>query len=217
MGGTEKLVGQNLEDALCMLRDVCRILDDSRIPYSLDAGTLLGIIRENRLLPWDTDMDLAISSQYARALRKVRWKIYFSGYLTRYRKNDTALGPIPQNSYRLLRVYSRKFLFFKKQQLMDIFVKYKHGENYYWIIGRAKPLLQSCPANHLDILIKHTFQGQTYNIPMDYDAYLTHHYGDWRVVRKDWYFRDHDGCNLDASKWEGDQHQSFGQIQSEPQ
>jgi len=40
--------------------DVCKLLDRNNINYWVCHGTLLGIIRENRLLPWDHDMDFAV-------------------------------------------------------------------------------------------------------------------------------------------------------------
>lgn len=40
--------------------DVCRLLDRHHVNFWICHGTLLGIIRENRLLPWDHDMDFAV-------------------------------------------------------------------------------------------------------------------------------------------------------------
>lgn len=55
------LDGKNKLIAESMLRDVAMILDQSSIQYWLEGGTLLGIRRENRLLPWDNDIDLALN------------------------------------------------------------------------------------------------------------------------------------------------------------
>lgn len=43
-----------------MLHAVCIMLDEKQIPYYLDCGTLLGCIREGRLLLHDTDVDITI-------------------------------------------------------------------------------------------------------------------------------------------------------------
>jgi phosphorylcholine metabolism protein LicD len=202
MGGTAKLVGKHLEAALRLLKTATDILNRAGIRYSLDAGTLLGIIREDRLLPWDTDMDIAVSSEYAPRLQALRKEFHGRGYITRIRYTDKPIGPIPAKSPRLMRVYTRNWFFFKDEQLMDIFVKYKHEGHYYWVLGRDEPLLQFCEARYLDDLSYHTFQEQKYLIPTDFDGYLTHHYGDWRVVQKEWDFRKQDGCNTDASEWD---------------
>ena len=43
-----------------LLDTVCTMLDDKQIPFYLDCGTLLGCIREGRLLLHDTDIDVTI-------------------------------------------------------------------------------------------------------------------------------------------------------------
>jgi hypothetical protein len=49
-------------------QQVVKILNDNNINYWLCHGTLLGIIRENRLLPWDHDIDFAIwDDEYSKA------------------------------------------------------------------------------------------------------------------------------------------------------
>jgi len=43
-----------------VFKDVCDLLHENRINFWICHGTLLGIIRENRLLPWDHDIDFAV-------------------------------------------------------------------------------------------------------------------------------------------------------------
>ena len=43
-----------------ILREICSLLGKNKINYWVCHGTLLGIIRENRLLPWDHDIDIAV-------------------------------------------------------------------------------------------------------------------------------------------------------------
>ena len=42
------------------LQTACKLLKDNNIKFWACHGTLLGIIREDRLLPWDKDIDLAV-------------------------------------------------------------------------------------------------------------------------------------------------------------
>lgn len=201
MAGSKKLTGKHLEDAMKMLRALAELFDRHSLHYSLDAGTLLGVMRENRLLPWDTDMDLMIPSTQWQLLVSLRKAIHKAGYITRIRRTTIAVGPLAKGTPRLLRVYTRRWFFLKGEQLMDIFVKYKAGEKYFWTVDSRNPIVQSCPAASLDELTRHDFAGCSYNIPRDYDAYLTHHYGNWREVRKDWNFRREDRSNTSASEW----------------
>ena len=42
------------------LMKTAQILRENNIDFWLCHGTLLGIVRENRLLPWDSDIDFGI-------------------------------------------------------------------------------------------------------------------------------------------------------------
>jgi phosphorylcholine metabolism protein LicD len=48
----------NIDDRVFL--DVCKLFDNNKINYWICHGTLLGIIREGRLLPWDHDIDFAV-------------------------------------------------------------------------------------------------------------------------------------------------------------
>ncbi len=48
------------EKAVAALRKIKNILDKNKINYWLDEGTLLGAVREKKLIEWDHDVDLSI-------------------------------------------------------------------------------------------------------------------------------------------------------------
>ena len=48
------------EKAVETLRKIKKILDEHEIEYWLDEGTLLGAVREKKLIEWDHDIDLSI-------------------------------------------------------------------------------------------------------------------------------------------------------------
>ncbi|MEE9465867.1 MAG: LicD family protein, partial [Candidatus Neomarinimicrobiota bacterium] len=77
-----------------MLQFTTGILDRLRIPYGLDAGTLLGIIRENRLLPWDNDIDLYAFWEDRWKLRLAVWLFRLRGYHVSVRKQFYDLPPL---------------------------------------------------------------------------------------------------------------------------
>ena len=49
-----------MKDSEEVFKNVCSLLEDNEINYWVCHGTLLGIIRERRLLPWDHDIDFAV-------------------------------------------------------------------------------------------------------------------------------------------------------------
>ena len=51
---------ENIDDVNTLFIDSIRILRENNINYWVSHGTLLGIIRENRILPWDHDLDFSV-------------------------------------------------------------------------------------------------------------------------------------------------------------
>ena len=59
-----------------LLETICTMLDDNQIPFYLDCGTLLGCIREKRLLLNDTDIDITIHLSRWEKLTNVDYSKY---------------------------------------------------------------------------------------------------------------------------------------------
>lgn len=194
MAGKLKLEGKLAKIAEKMLKDVCDILEDEKIDYVLEAGTLLGIVRENRLLPWDNDLDVTITNNFAEKLISIRWKFWLKGYRTRIRKFKKETGPFKKGEYRILKIQTRIFFFFKGVSLMDIFIKHLIDDKYFWIVSDRKPVLKSTPRHFYDERTTYEFRDKNFMVPKDYIGYLEYHYGDWKTPKKDWNFRTDDTC-----------------------
>jgi len=65
--GLLKLQEANLK----MLKELDRICTKYRIPYMLDAGTLLGAVRHGGFIPWDDDVDITMTRNSWEAFKKV--------------------------------------------------------------------------------------------------------------------------------------------------
>lgn len=192
MGGTQKLVGATAEKALRLLHTAADILEEAGIPYVLEAGTLLGIVRENRLLPWDTDIDITITRLYENKLQAVRSKFWKAGYRTRMRKFKRDVDFFKKGTNRILRIQTRKFYFLKDFSLLDIFIKDPIDDEYYWTVAEKNPVLKSVPKRFYDERTQIEFNGRKYWVPKDYEGYLECHYGDWRTPVIKWDFRTSD-------------------------
>ena len=158
----------------------------------LEAGTLLGIVRENRLLPWDNDMDITITSDNLDKLLAVKWKFPFYGYSAKvhYYRRDT--GPFKKGLVRMIKVKELKFFLFKGVKLLDIFVKYPIGDEYQWTVSIKRPVLKGVPKRFYDERTELIYDNRKYSVPKDYEGYLECHYGDWRTPVKNWDFRTDD-------------------------
>jgi len=195
MAGSKRLEGEILVKAQKMLKDVAEILEACHIHYVLEAGTLLGIVRENRLLPWDNDVDITTTEPYERTLLWNRWRFWLKGYrfyVRRYKRNT---GPFQKGQVRIIRIQTRRLIFVKDMSLLDIFIKRPIGDEYYWTIDVKRPVLKSTPKHFYDDITALEFQGKTYSVPKDFEGYLEYHYGkDWRIPVKTWNFRTDDHC-----------------------
>ncbi len=78
--------------------------------------------------------------------------------------------------------------------LLAIFVKYPHKNEYLWTIGVQKAVLKGAPKRFYDEHTEIEYQNRKYTVPKDYEGYLEYHYGDWRTPVKEWNFRTDDNC-----------------------
>ncbi|MCC5982758.1 MAG: LicD family protein [Rhodobacteraceae bacterium] len=79
MAGSRRLEGRLLQKAEQLLPRVADLLHRSGIDFCIDGGTLLGIYREGRLLPWDNDIDLFARAEDARRIHALRWRLLLMG------------------------------------------------------------------------------------------------------------------------------------------
>lgn len=179
-----------------MLRKVTELLDKHDIEYWLEGGTLLGIIRENRLLPWDNDLDISVKEDQLDKINKLlqkRWWLWKR--VTRKNRNDP---PLVLNTTRLITLYRWKdLLFHHKADIIgiDIFIKTRSSDKFFWACGNVKYTKFSTPAKYYDNLSSVTFNGKSYPIPEDTDGYLTQRYGDWKTPVTTWAF-DKDDASI---------------------
>ena len=173
------LTGKNLKRAKCLLADTGKMLDKHGIRWWLDHGTLLGIIRNNELIPYDHDMDVCAAGEDAEKFLAIKHTFY-----PKYR-----VGLRFDTSKRLpgkLRVAKVKFLLgmssqlFSKEELhLDIFFNYRKDDGYsYWMDSCT---LKRSPVKYYDTLAAVEWNNNSYPVPADTKEYLTYRFGDWRT------------------------------------
>ena len=194
MAGIRTLEGRNGVIAGRMLSKVSRVLEKEKIPYILEAGTLLGIVRENRLLPWDNDVDITITRQFESQLLKSLWKMRLLGLKVQAKYYDRDLKYFKKGELRIIKIKHKNPLkFFKTDVILDIFIKRKIEQEYFWTVGIKAPVLKSVPEEFYDFHTQIDFKGKKYSVPKDYEGYLENHYGkDWRIPVKEWNYRTSD-------------------------
>ncbi|MEZ4856429.1 MAG: LicD family protein [Gelidibacter sp.] len=184
MGYDIELTGKNKRKAEKLLYNITKLLNKHHITYSLEGGTLLGLYRENRILPWDNDVDLSVIHSDAQNMdaflndvQKHKYRLrckYFTKDDFVFKKGDLRIVKIRENHF---------FGLIKGKVCLEIFMKYSDNENVYW---RVSDKIMAAPKTIYEAYKSLTFLGHNYSIPEKTDDYLTLKYGDWKTPVKEW-------------------------------
>lgn len=154
-------------NAVEILEKGCKILESLNINYSLADGTLLGIIRDNQLIPHDTDIDINV-------LHPVDTKIIeneFIKYGFKVGRRARACGKVQQ-----LVFYS------ENEVLFDILFYTQIGEDLYCF--SEKDFYFKHPKSHYEKFITYEFNGYKYYIPKQIEEWLECTYGkNWKTPK----------------------------------
>ena len=175
---------KNKEIAESLLLDVAKSLDILSVKYWLEGGTLLGIKRESRLLPWDNDLDLSINSSEVSKIDDLIMNLKSKNLRVRVRKFDNTTEFFNKGDIRIIKIRNKRFFnLLKGSVCLEIFVKYPKKENTYWMIGNT---IKNVPSKYYAKLQSIKFKDYLFSIPMLTEEYLTYRYGDWKKVVKEW-------------------------------
>ena len=169
-----------------MLLKTIDILNEKRFKYWLDAGTLLGILRDGDLIPWDYDADLGIPADSADEIMKLRLD-FLPNYLI---KRGRIQSPWIPGDMRVIKV---KTPWEKIRQInfhVDLFCVYPVKDKYRWVDSNA---LKHMDRKYYDTLSTIEWEGRTINIPNHAEEYLSKRYGNWQVPERNYDAGLHDG------------------------
>jgi len=181
----------NLIKARNMLFEVVNLLENNNIRYHLEGGTLLGLVRDKELIPWDHDIDLSIPITEANKTVDVLKKLYRKGFKITKRKSKFDYYAIKKGNYRLFKIKKLipsllKTLYpgYKKYYIvLDIFVK-SSGEKFtYW---EAQGKIMKVENRYYESYERIKYLNRWLKVPNDYRGYLNEKYGDWSIPVKDW-------------------------------
>lgn len=185
------LTDKNLIRARKVLFDVVDFLESENIDYWLEGGTLLGIVRDGDLLPWDHDIDLSILAKDAeRFALKIR-KLNKKGYRVTQRRMHKDVGALKTGEHRIFKV--KRFIpsilkiafsiAHKHMVVADIFIKASDDHYTYW---QAMEKIMRVDCRYYKSFEQVEYLGRQFRVPFDYKGYLTEKYGDWSTPIKNW-------------------------------
>jgi lipopolysaccharide cholinephosphotransferase len=184
MVGKLRLAGKNADRAVKFLEATTGILKESGVNFALDGGTLLGIVREDRFLPWDNDLDLVVLSSERDRLASAMMRFLAKGFSVTNKPFLKNSGPVCRGDWRICKVRNHWIL-------LDIIIKYPDGDHYAWEVVET---LKRVPKKFYDTYDSIDFRGKRYPIPAFAEEYLTFRYGDWRTPKQDYDVRKDDGA-----------------------
>lgn len=163
-------------------------LQEANIPYFVDAGTLLGIYRDNELIPWDDDLDFSIESTsqevvYELLSRSIEGLEALTGEAWGVVKHyaERGFGAVKAGDVRGLKLTPHDVC--SKLPLVDLFVRYVEGDTMDYVLASRGLTM---PSEHFLKLGQYKFRNKMLCIPGGVETYLTRHYGDWKTPVKDW-------------------------------
>lgn len=173
-----------MERARQMLLDTTEALDAAGVVYHLEGGTLLGIVRDGDLLPWDKDTDLSVMSSSIEAFwNDVRPRLLAKGWrVTRYTL-DSDQPAWKKGDRRRFKVATRRLHFWPGDLYLDIFVKYRHDGHVWW---QAKKKVMRVPERFYLGHDSVPYRGRMLKAPQDHEGYLATKFGNWRIPVKEW-------------------------------
>lgn len=178
------LEGENLVQAEKLLSDVITVFESCKIAYWLEGGTLLGLRREGRLLPWDNDLDISIHESEGDKLNLLLDTLKKKGFRVRLRKFEKDTKVFKKGDLRMIKIRTRRFFgLLKGNVCLDVFIKYTQNDKTYWEIDNK---VKNVPSKYYNSFKTIDFKGKQYIIPESTDEYLTYRYGDWKTPVKDW-------------------------------
>ncbi len=178
------LEGKNEIIAERMLIKVAKILKKCNIEYWLEGGTLLGIRRENRLLPWDNDIDFSIKSTEIKKLKKFIFFLRFSGYRVSLRYFSEGNPHFKTDQLRIIKIRESKYFRIKRGLVCaEIFIKYQIDNTHFWEVANKS---KSVPSRFYEAFKTLEYKGHFLSVPVLTDEYLTYRYNDWQIQVKDW-------------------------------
>lgn len=188
---TPVLTSQNLEVARRALIIITQLFDRYAIPYHLEGGTLLGIVRDNDLLPWDHDIDISIPKEYIENVENLKLKLLLRGYKLSSKMSKIQSGPFNVGDQYIFKIkpllpYMVRWVipnYIEKFIVLDVFIKIEHETFTYW---QAKRTLMRVENKYYKSFETIEYRGHSLKVPNHYRDYLAQKYGDWSVPVKEW-------------------------------
>lgn len=164
------------------LKHLVKILSKNHITYWVEYGTLLGIIRDNKLIEWDLDLDFGVfppedKDYYKKILESegcTRLKVWFID------------NQVIEETYIYKGVHFDLYYFRSDEDKLFTYTCYKDPQDNSVTLDKYRFNLIKYSYSGYTSFINYNYNGVYVVIPENYDLALTQKYGDWRVKNPSW-------------------------------
>ena len=163
--------------------EIIDLLNGKDIPYHLEGGVLLGIVRDGDLLPWDNDTDLSINFEDYELLEIAAKEIKRLGWRCKFKKFDTSSSFATADDIRVFKISDYWLGCLKGGNRMDIFLKYQVDGYRCWSAAGAFMRVDNKYYDGYELI---EWNNRKLRVPKHYREYLAEKYGDWSVPQKVW-------------------------------
>lgn len=183
-----------------IIQKMQKILDDTGFVFFFDMGTLLGIVREGRLLKHDMDVDIGVIVDGEEDKSVLKNLLVTAGAQLKYEYVVQELGTIEQ-SYLYKGVKFDISYYYREADGDVCYLMYRDPEKIYRDFQMDVVKL-TCPT--VVAVTKVSFQGLQINAPINPEAYLAVRYGEnWRIPDKKYVYWK--GPSTQFTPYTGDQ------------
>ncbi len=158
-----------------------KVLNKHNIPFWLESGTLLGIIRDNKYIPEHRYIDIGIPGEYFDEFINLGKSL--SPFYRIKQVVDLSKRKWIPNDYPKAVILKKLIRSKYAGQKIRVTFKYKKDNKYIWVDKRSCKWISSHFFEKLD---KININGMDIHVPADVEKYLTARYGNWKIINKNW-------------------------------
>lgn len=191
-----QLSGKNYAIGKRLLLDIVDILNEEKIDYMLDSGTLIGLVRDGDILPWDDDVDVSLPERELEKFLAILPRFRKRGWWISHRYMKQPFDVWKVGDYQSIKIRNKRWGLFRGRVKSDLNVKYKHGNEYFWyMLGLRK--ISKVDEKYFDGYEEVDYEGRKVKVPAHYEDYLTLKYGDWKTPNRDYDGKTDDGTTIE--------------------
>jgi len=182
-----------------LMLDIANLFNENSISYHIDHGTLLGLIRDGKILPWDIDIDFAIPFEEKDRVLEVLDN-YLINYKNKYSSTNNweyfiveGIVDLKKDTHTPLYITIINKEDHKENNIgLDLHIKYTFEQDLCWVIAQRRLTVTK---NLCFPTKKFKFKNTILKIPNNADGYMRELYGNWEVPDKSWNYNKY--SNID--------------------